>query len=561
LIQEIWSRWKQSSSGALSQALQLAAANEFGGHHRLTAEEVEGAKQTADEFGGMGRLQAYVRAQWEVTQTVMNKSGHDQVEVYRGLMLPGQEVNGTSHEYVGSTGEPIQPTNMRVVDNPPKPGQKVVQFEFAGDKFAVELGANETPEQAMMRRLARGAASGMGKSYGRDVYTKLPALQLQRAGAQSTTSTRQVANDWNGVGIRPEDPTRVVLRIAAPATSILSLPVFGQNAQSEHELVLMGTNDRWYWDAWRTTAPGFGSHPRPRVRKADTHPLVLDLQALDRGQPHWLSDTDFTGVQARAQRQVGRRARRVLKWEEEEHPRNPQGEFTKAGSRGAAIMQHLKDQHPLVAKNYSRSSGTEIGSVAAHTADVLRDWPNQISSKELAGISRRWGSDVGKLMDTTLALHDIGKPDALAEGNKYNSMHTVKILHDVLAKEGFSPKDVALATELINHDLIGRFMIQAGEWGELKGDERTARAHEIADLIRQKAEKVGMDVADFATLQLAFYHTDSGAYPYVRRNFMREDAHGKVSMKRAEWLAPLIALTARKRAIDCQYGRVLRVCR
>ncbi|PWT91552.1 MAG: hypothetical protein C5B54_05065, partial [Acidobacteria bacterium] len=326
LIGQIWHEWKQSSSGPLSNALQLAAAREFGGHHRLTEEEVSNALGTADGYGGIDTLRAYVRAQWEVTQTIMAKSGYDHVEVYRGLMLPGNQVGQTKHQLVDEAGHAFHPSHVTVTPPGPTFGGNTVAFDVGSDHLVAAIREGETPEQAMYRRLD----TWNWQIESPKTFTQLPELRLQRAGAQSTTSTKAVANSWNGVGHLPEDPTRVVLRIAAPTTSVLSLPVYGQNEQEEHELVLMGTKDHWYWDAWRNAAPDFVTHPGVLVQKAETTPLVIDLQALDRGQPHWLSQTNFAAL--------ARRANQVLKWEESQHPRvhegSHAGEFTAAGTGG-----------------------------------------------------------------------------------------------------------------------------------------------------------------------------------------------------------------------------------
>lgn len=305
LIQNIWEAWKRKSSEGLGLSLQLAAAQELGGHHRMTPEEVEQAEYHAEQFGGkrgMPLLRAYVRAQWEVTQYVMAQAGESQVSVYRGLMIDGAKVKATPHQYVDLQGQPLPPPS-NIESHPEgektKQGNTVlrpyVRFQFNGEQFVVEkdrrppqsileVGATpwESDAQAIQRRLDRYMKTDQAKA-----FTKLPEIVLQRAGAQSTTGDRSVANTWEGVGVPISDPTRVVLRIAAPATSVLSLPVYGENKQHEYETVVLGTTDRWAWDAWRDLAPSTGA--QPVVKKAEPKPLVIDLQAEDRGKPHWLS--------------------------------------------------------------------------------------------------------------------------------------------------------------------------------------------------------------------------------------------------------------------------------
>jgi hypothetical protein len=406
MISDVWDQWKRSSSEGLSMSVQLAAARELGGHHRMTPEEVAEAESEARPYGGIPVLQAYVRAQWETTQLVMDKAKADKIEVYRGLMLPGNMVNATTRVFIDEAGNRITTSNITTGINKVG-GKPYVGFDFDGEHFVVEkerraptsikevepamwhqvddaikakvkeewdkdaydtlvdpevaaldpergkklidnlykkLGDDgrfelmhtyaaqgritlpkfeprpyETDEEAIDRRLT----TYLGQ-YGGKTYVRLPDLILQRSGAQSTTGTPSVANSWGGVGNLPDNPTRVVIRIEAPPTSVFSLPVYGQNSQEEHETVVLGTKDKWLWDAWQNRAPIFESHPitgpylpkelmpkKPlemtwpesvdydtqQALKAEKKPLVIDMQAEDRGKPHWMSSVDWAKVE------------------------------------------------------------------------------------------------------------------------------------------------------------------------------------------------------------------------------------------------------------------------
>jgi len=364
LIHQVWEAWKQKSSERLGLSLQLAAARELGGVHRMTPDEVQEAEDSAvQELGnnGMATLQAYVRAQWEVTQFVMQKAGEDKVAVYRGLMLPGDQVRATTHVVTDKLGglPKDPPTNIKRVeqrvapelDTPEKPPLKVfVAFDYDGEHFVEEKlrtvpksivdippggSPYESDDVTIQRRLDRYHQNQSRRGL---LFTKLPDLQLQRAGAQSTTGSRSVANDWGGVGNLPPDPKRVVVRVEAPATSVLSLPVYGENAQAEHESVILGTRDKWLWDAWYDIAPSFESQsisgtpvpkktlavewPKPvdydtaMALKVEKKPLIIDLQAEDRDKPHWMSSVDWSKVQSVAE-----------KFDEAKHPRDTKGQF------------------------------------------------------------------------------------------------------------------------------------------------------------------------------------------------------------------------------------------
>jgi hypothetical protein len=90
---------------------------------------------------------------------------------------------------------------------------------------------------------------------GQDIagHRYMPTLDVLRNGAASTTTDPSVANDWGG-------GDRVVLRAQVPRTAAISVPAFGINIKSEHEVVVTGT--AWHgWDAWAERAPTFDDVP------------------------------------------------------------------------------------------------------------------------------------------------------------------------------------------------------------------------------------------------------------------------------------------------------------
>ena len=90
----------------------------------------------------------------------------------------------------------------------------------------------------------------------RDIYTKLPEIGVAASRSpvhdgharvspmtgEAWATYRRTRSGWCFV-LRPR------LR------PCLSLPVYGENNQEEHESVLLGTKDKWLWDAWRDVAP------------------------------------------------------------------------------------------------------------------------------------------------------------------------------------------------------------------------------------------------------------------------------------------------------------------
>ncbi len=205
----------------------------------------------------------------------------------------------------------------------------------------------------------------------------------------------------------------------------------------------------------------------------------------------------------------------------------------KRGEGPSPSMQRLSDNHPDVARRFKEHSGTEMGSVGAHTADVAQEWKTQVSPAEMKDISGRWGHDLTKVLDDAIALHDIGKGEAVKAGEKHaQHEYTIPILKDVLAKEGHSERDIKLASALLDHDLLGPLMM---------GRSRLSQS-EVVGKIEKKARDVGMAVHDFAKLQLAFFHSDAGAYPYVRQ-FMEPDHNGRMKFEESHKIQKILDLT------------------
>jgi len=316
-ISAIWEEWKSSSSNTASTAFQVMAAKELDGLHRFSDEEVRDSLRNLSARE-QGILRAYARAQWETTQFILAKAETDEIEVFRGLIMPGAEVKATKHEFLSPGGKPlqarvIQHTNQVATNSDGSPAgttdyrvQLFEQPEEVGsveriyyDTIAESVEIGETPKLPVN---TPEFIENLLKTTRVNTQTRLPDLTLKRNGLQSTTTNAKVANGWNGVDVHNvEDPTRVVLRARVPATSVISIPVFGQNIKKEQEVVVIGTKDRWEWDAWKQSAPSFGGNfpikkledrvykglRAAMVTKGNT--LVIDMHKQDAGKPHWLN--------------------------------------------------------------------------------------------------------------------------------------------------------------------------------------------------------------------------------------------------------------------------------
>lgn len=192
MSERLWEGWKGSSTNAAGSMLQVAAADELGGNIQPWLQEQAYAIRSRPDFPA---AKAYVRGLWETSQYLLHKDGLSDVDVYRGIMVAGSELEKEKIEDVTSS-----------------------------DTGQVHPG-------------------------------RIVEKRFDQNGAASFTTKRSVANDWNGIGHKmPENPKRVVLRARVPATAVLALPAYGRNYHEEQEVVVVGTP--WKkWDAWKGKAP------------------------------------------------------------------------------------------------------------------------------------------------------------------------------------------------------------------------------------------------------------------------------------------------------------------
>ncbi len=199
----LWSGWKASSTNDAGKLLQVATADELGGRlNKITKVDLDAdaMRKQADEhyadIGGYAGIKAYVRAKWETTQYLLDKAGIHDLTLYRGIRLDPD----------------------------------IYQKAFAS-----------------RRRALQSATVVAGHKF-------LPALNVARNGAASTTVSPSIANGWGS------SQNRVVLRAQVPRTAAISVPAYGINVHSEQEVVVAGT--AWKgWDAWAEKAPELTSVP------------------------------------------------------------------------------------------------------------------------------------------------------------------------------------------------------------------------------------------------------------------------------------------------------------
>jgi len=107
---------------------------------------------------------------------------------------------------------------------------------------------------------------------------------------------------------------------------------------------------------------------------------------------------------------------------------------------------------------------------------------------------------VSNFFEVILALHDIGKPEAIEKTGDKERQHeyTEKIMRSVLPKLGYGEQEISLATALIAEDPIGGYLQY--------GDENSAE-----DIVRI-AEEHGLEKNDFLELLTILFCVDAGGY-------------------------------------------------
>lgn len=154
---------------------------------------------------------------------------------------------------------------------------------------------------------------------------------------------------------------------------------------------------------------------------------------------------------------------------------------------------------------FDADSGSDGYTIRRHTGMVMGQFRKYFSYQPLpGGVS----SD---LMEMTLALHDIGKPEAIAAGSKdlqheFTDPHIRAAAHSL----GYSEEQVRLAASLAAADTIGLFLMRKGS------------AQEHAQALASMAQGTGLTTQEFYDLVKIFYQSDAGSYTV--------DAGGRASL-------------------------------
>lgn len=191
------------------------------------------------------------------------------------------------------------------------------------------------------------------------------------------------------------------------------------------------------------------------------------------------------------------------------------------------IIEELKSDLQLKDLFAADAGVSEGYTIEEHTRMVLAELEKQWRILELT-------NNVSlNTMQMIVALHDIGKPLALAVGDKkFQHKMTLPIVRRVMREQGFVEQEITLAEMLIDEDVIGEC---------IRGIITPERAFE---LLKRKAEKARMDVKDYFLLQKLFYMVDAGSYPRLKRmGVIQQDQQGKLTIDHNVEIQALAELT------------------
>ncbi len=145
---------------------------------------------------------------------------------------------------------------------------------------------------------------------------------------------------------------------------------------------------------------------------------------------------------------------------------------------------------------YQSSAGVWEGyTIGEHTIMVMKQFERYFAQRKLPA-----NLDNG-LFRFILALHDIGKSEAIVRGNKNDQhIYTITIMKYIFDQVDLSNKDKKIATEIVAQDSLGQY---------IRGNVSVAEASET---IKQSAKFANLNPRDFFELLTIFYKCDAGSY-------------------------------------------------
>lgn len=192
----------------------------------------------------------------------------------------------------------------------------------------------------------------------------------------------------------------------------------------------------------------------------------------------------------------------------------------------AAFLEKKFDQNLIQLKNdaelskmFSSMNEASKGiTIERHVREVFKQF---IIEKRGVVLS----SDFLQIMPIAIALHDIGKPYAIAKGERHlQHLYTVPMMTEVMQRKGYTQKQIKLAIALV--DFTG--------FGDLaKGDKN---AFQVALEILDVAKELAVNPWDFYQAKKIFYMSDAGSYSQLRYHVFEQKPEGQLELKTERFL-------------------------
>jgi hypothetical protein len=216
-------------NGAASTTVSLDVANNWNGTTNNAPEGINKKESIAyankeyAAIGGYEGVKAAMRAKWETTQYLLDKADTPVVDLYRGMKV--------EHILKG------------VADKS--------EFNAPYSGIVKEVG----PFGEKSHDLAKMAVGDQIKTALGKTITKVSMT----GGGYSVLDNKINFGKWE-YDQPATTKDRIVLRAEIPRTAVISVPAYGNNLQSEQEVVVIG--GAWKgWDAWSGRAPSFDAIP------------------------------------------------------------------------------------------------------------------------------------------------------------------------------------------------------------------------------------------------------------------------------------------------------------
>jgi len=214
---------------------------------------------------------------------------------------------------------------------------------------------------------------------------------------------------------------------------------------------------------------------------------------------------------------------------------NPVDETPKAAPviSSNAIIQSVSEASPELVNRYAASAGVKEGfTIGDHSARVVDNVMKTLDPADVDALGKRTGMRIPEVMQYAAALHDVGKFDAIAAGDKGRQHEFTGPIVD-RALQRFAAVENVPFTEQERKAI--RLLSTTDPIGKLIQGKISAR--DAASQIENAAKQAGISPQDFLLMQSAFYKADAGDYPELKKNIFRRRQNGKDALHSVEYAA------------------------